>query len=242
MIDGISTEHHNADFPEKCRSHSTGISAYPTSLAEARVTTYTLTAVNNSTNYVDLCVYQTPPDLGNIDVLALAWFAEPAWPTTTTVFDWEVDYSFVWSQTGELGPGVLFTGGQSWPADPADPALQQVKFTYAQGAYTFQNGSEVAAAQPGSLYISGLPALPLKEASVGIGMSGAGTFAVQAQPRLLTVASPHPEYWITAGTFQQGQVIDIEQITQSAAVAFPPGVFAMTATLNADNSWTVAPN
>lgn len=205
-------------------------------------TQYSLNVINNSTNYVDLCVYQTPPDLGMSDVMTLAWFSEPAYPTTTVRFNWTVDYSFVWSNSGALVPGAVFQASQTWPADPSDPTDQQLLLTYSQNAYTFEKGQAVSAPKKGNLYIREDATVPLRQASVGIGMSGAGTFAVPTQPNQNLVFTPHPEYWVTAGTFEPGQVLDIEQISDNAEIAFPPGVFSMTATLNKDNTWTVAPN
>lgn len=204
-------------------------------------TQYALSVANNSSDYVDLCVYQTQPNLSLRNVMSLAWFAEPAWPTTTVKFEWTINYSFVWDQTGMLIPGVVFDASQSWPADPSNITNNQVYFTYSQNAYTFQPSTLVQAPEVGNLYIQESGTIPLKEASVGIGMSGAGTFVVQAEPNKNLVFSPHPEYWITAGTFQPGQVLDVEQITNSAALQFPPGVFELDATLNLDNTWTVTP-
>lgn len=48
-------------------------------------------------------------------------------------------------------------------------------------------------------------------------------------------------YWVTAGDFEQGEVLDVTEIANAAAVVFPPGVFAMTAVLGANNTWTVSP-
>lgn len=207
-------------------------------------TQYNLTVINDSTNFVDFCVFQTPPDLGTQDVNALAWLAEPAFPTTTVHFKWTIDYSFVWSNTGDLAVGSVFEASQDWPADPSGKdAPQQAMLTYGQGAYTFVDGATpVVTPQHGNLYIREDGSLPLRQASVGVGMSGKGTFAVPVQPNQNLVFTPHPKYWVTAGTFTPGQVIDEEQISDKAAIAFPPGVFSMVATLNQDNTWTVVPD
>jgi uncharacterized membrane protein len=76
-------------------------------------------------------------------------------------------------------------------------------------------------------------------ATVGIGMSGAGTHAVESEPNLNLVFTPHPEYWVTAGTFRQGQVLDIEEITNQAAVPFV-ATYSMKAVLDSQNNWTIA--
>ncbi|RLK54615.1 protein rhiA [Actinokineospora cianjurensis] len=202
-------------------------------------TQYSLTVTNNSTQFQDLCVYQKPVDLGVPNALSLAWLTAPAWPGTTVTFTWSLDYSFVWAQTGSLQPGVTFKAQQTIGADPENLANNQIQFDYRQGAFTFVDGAAVGTPQLGSLYIRELNGVPANSATVGIGMSNAGTFAVQAQPNTNLVFTPHPEYWLTAGTFSAGEVLDIEQITNEAAVPYD-GTFAMTAVLNSKNVWQIS--
>lgn len=201
-------------------------------------TNYSLTVINNSTQFQDLCVYQKPVDLGVPNAMSLAWLTAPAWPTTTVTFSWSLDYCFVWSQTGSLQPGVTFKAQQTWAANPDDLTQNQVLFNFDNDAFTFQAGSAAGTPQLGSLYIRELSSVPVGTATVGIGMATAGVFAVQAEPNMNLVFSPHPEYWITAGTFEQGEVLDIEQITNEAPVPFN-GTFDMVATLSSQNTWTV---
>ncbi|WP_309112228.1 hypothetical protein [Saccharothrix sp.] len=209
-------------------------------------TQYTLRVVNDSTNLTDMCVYQQDPNIGAPNVMSLAWFTKPAYPTTTVVFRWTIDYSFIWSETGQLKPGVFFDASQIWPADPSiigvaseRKAGNQIGFSHpSEGAYTFTS-TPTANAQRGTLYIDENATIPLKEASVGIGMSGSGTFATQAQPNIHLSFTPHPTYWLTAGTYQQGEVLDVQSITNPVEIHFPPNVYSMTATLHEDNSWTV---
>jgi hypothetical protein len=198
---------------------------------------YSLTFVNYSSNTWDAAVYQKDPDLGVPNVQSLAWFAKTAAPTTKVVFSWTIDYSFVWSETGELVPGVMFNATQDWPAN----LDTQNKVTFTKDpAYTFAN--QIQGPQPGILYISQDNTLPSKMASVGIGMSGSGVFAVQAQPNIQVSFTPHPQYWITFGQFTQGEVLDIGQVVgQAAQIQFPFNVYAITAILGPDNRWTVRP-
>jgi hypothetical protein len=201
-------------------------------------TQYSLTVTNNSTQYQDLCIYQKPVDLGVPDAMSLAWLTAPAWPLTTVKFTWSLDYSFIWSQTGSLKPGVTFLAQQTQGADPDDLTANQVLFDYINGAFTFTPGNAAGVAELGSLYIREMSRVPIGSATVGIGMSNAGVFAVQAQPNMNLVFTPHPEYWIAAGTFEQGQVLDIEQITNSANVGFD-ATFDMVAVLTPVNTWQV---
>ena len=199
-------------------------------------TTYNLLFQNNSTNTGSVCIYQTDPDISDPNVLSLAWFAQGAAPTTQIGFDWTVDYSFVWSQTGVLKSGVRFAASQTWPADLSK--ANQVTFTNTGGIYTFRD--QTAGARAGSLYVTEDGSLPINQTSVGIGMSGKGTFAVQAQPNQNVVFTPHPKYWIAFGNFQPGQVLDVGTINNPAEISFPPNTYSMSAILNRDNSWTIS--
>jgi len=193
---------------------------------------------NNSTQYQDLCIYQNPVDLGVPDAMALAWLTAPAWPKTTVTFTWTLNYSFVWSQTGSLQPGVTFLAQQNQSADPSDLTANQVLFDYRNGAFTFAPGVAPGVPELGSLYVTESSRVPIGTATVGIGMSNAGVFAVQAQPNMNLVFTPDPEYWVTAGTYEQGKVLDIEQITNSAIVGFE-ATTDKVAVLSPVNTWTV---
>ncbi len=200
-------------------------------------TNYTLIFQNNSSNTWTAAVYQQAPNPGNQDVMSLAWFAEEAAPTTNLTFSWQVDYSFVWSETGTLIPGVLFAASQNWPANPSGTNNQ---VTLTDGPpFTFTN--QTSGPQSGNLYIQQDNTIPANTAAVGVAMSGAGTYVVQAEPNILTTFTPTPNYWITFGSYIQGQVMSIQETTNSAQVVFPANVFSMTATLSASNTWTVLP-
>jgi hypothetical protein len=201
------------------------------------MTKYSVNFKNNSTMSGNACVYQTDPDITDPYVMSLAWFSKAAHPTTLVDFTWGVNYSFVWSNTGLLKPGVVFLASQAWDADLS--MKNQVDFTYLANAHTFKEQRQ--GPKQGSLYINEEGSIPPLMASVGIGMSGSGTFVRQAQPNIDLVFTPHPEYWITFGSFVQGQVLDITEITHPAALEFPPNVYELNATLNKDNTWTVTP-
>lgn len=197
---------------------------------------YELKVINKSSNAGDICVYQTPEDTTVNGIMSLAWFQEYAYPTTTVVFDWSLDYQFMWDETGTLKPGVVFDASQIWDADLNTKNMVSL---HHDQAYTFKNLT-MNPQSAGSLVVKQDYSIPLNEGSVGIGMSGAGTFAFPAQPNTTLVFTPHPTYWVTFGNFTKGQVLDTTQITNQAQVAFSPNVYSMTAVLNLDNTWTIA--
>lgn len=204
------------------------------------MTAYSLDVQNDSSNHVDFCMFQTAPDLGNVDVMTLAWFVEPAYPTTNVSFDWNTSYSFVWSDAGPLSPGVTFKASQVWAADPMNPTLQGVQLLYPGDAYNFERLQPQAGWQAGSLYIEEGGDVPLRQASVGIGMSDSGTFAVDAQPNQHLVFQPHPEYWLVAGSFQHGQVLDIAELSDAYPVQYVGAQTSLSVVFTKDNVFAAA--
>lgn len=136
-------------------------------------------------------------------------------------------YDINLTSSGEHVPGIDQTG------------INSVTFDYNQGAYTLTN--LVNNGMPGKLEIYEDSTIPLNQASVGVAMAGAGTFVREAQPNQHLSFTPHPEYWITFGNYEQGEVLDVTEITDSQKIDSPAGVYSMKVTLNEDNTWTVAP-
>lgn len=203
--------------------------------------TYTLTVVNNSSNPFNFAVFQKDPNIGVSNVFSLAWFTKYCYPKTTAKFKWTIDYNFVWSETGVLVPGVVFDATQTPAAGLETNNQIGLDYDPANSAYFFNPPTPITQPPTGILRIKESANVPLKQASVGIGMSNSGTFVVQAQPNLTLNFTPHPQYYVLAGTFTQGQVLDISETTNAPEVAFPAGVYQMTATLNQDNTWTIRP-
>ena len=92
---------------------------------------YIINAINNSTWRGTFCVYQSDPNVNDPRVMSLAWFSKVVAPGTRTKFIWTIDYSFVWAETGELIPGVIFDASQRFPADLS--TTNQVTFTSSGG-------------------------------------------------------------------------------------------------------------
>lgn len=207
-------------------------------------TTYTLNFINYSTNSWDFCCYQDDPGTNMPDVMSLAWFAFPVAPTTTVSFSWQIDYQLIWSHKGKLDPGVIFDASQRWSVDPYEK--NTVDFLRdSNRAFTFSNKRK--ALKEGTMYIIQNASFGPREASVGLNMgivgshpgAGGGTFAVPSQPNVTASFAPHPKYWVTFGSYQPGEILDIGQITDTAEVMFPIGITEMYAVLNAMNAWEI---
>ncbi|CAN7704366.1 protein rhiA [Pararhizobium sp. LjRoot238] len=202
------------------------------------MTKYSLTCVNNSQRTGSFAVFQkAPPTTVPGNVFSLAWFARPAAQKSQVTFTWNLDYSFVWSQTGLLKPGINFAASQAMPADPYGQNLVQLTKDEA-GATTFANANGAGAL--GSLTIQQLANVAPNLTSVGVGMSGSGTFAVQAAPNMTAVFTPHPNYWVIFGNYETGDVMNIEDVTGAVELTYGGSQTSQTATLGIDNLITVA--
>ncbi|MBZ5760799.1 MULTISPECIES: hypothetical protein [Rhizobium] len=202
------------------------------------MTTYSLTCINNSQMSGSFAVFQKPPPMtipGNI--FSLAWFARPTAVSSKVTFTWGLDYSFVWSETGLLQPGINFAATQNVAADPNGQNVVQLTQD-GFGATTFANPAGTGAI--GSLTIQQLSNVQPNYTSVGIGMAGSGTHAVQAAPNMTAVFTPHPNYWVIFGNYTTGDVMDIEDISSAVEVTYGGALTSRTATLGLNNLITTA--
>lgn len=69
-------------------------------------------------------------------------------------------------------------------------------------------------------------------------MAGKPVFAAQAQPNFAYVFTPHPEYWIVAGDFTEGDALEPDELTNAEQVSFDGGT-SLVATLDASNIWNI---
>ncbi|WP_430403447.1 hypothetical protein [Fluviicola sp.] len=202
-------------------------------------TVFQINFVNNSSNSGTFMVFQQDPNMAMPGINSLAWITKYANPKTQGFFSWTINYNFSWMESESITSGITSGTSQSLPAGEGLLTMNGITLTYDKG-YSFID--PVDQTPEGSLYIKEDGTIPLDRASVGIGMCGAPTFMLQAQPNMELVFTPTPEYWIAFGDFTQSQVINVQEMTNSAQVSFPPGITKMNATLNEDNSWTIIPD
>jgi len=174
--------------------------------------TYSLTIENNSTQSGDFCIFQEVPDVNVPNVVTLAWLSKTGHPTTKITFDWLIDYSFFWSTQTDLVAGAHVKAEQCWKANLATGNL--LDLDRYDGAYTFTRQRQ--GEYEGNLYINQTGRVQSDDASVGIAMSGKGAFAVKSQPNMKIIMTPKPTYYVVFGYFEEGDVIDIAEVTESA--------------------------
>ncbi|HKV42225.1 MAG TPA: protein rhiA [Blastocatellia bacterium] len=196
---------------------------------------YSILFSNASRNRGTACVFQQQPGI-DPNFLPLAWMTSYSYPSTRIVFQWTLDYDFVWAETGPLVPGVTFVAAQLVTADLQ--SSNEITLAYSGGALEFQNQRQGV---PGKLVITEASSVPVGGPfSVGVGMGGHATFAQQALPNWSVVYQPNPQFYIAFGDYSQGEVLDTAALPGTyAQVSFPIGVYSMTAVLNPDNSWSI---
>jgi hypothetical protein len=196
-------------------------------------TQYLLGCLNNSTLQGSFAIFQRPPPIvAPGDVYALVWFAKTSRPNTGVTFEWWDNYSFIWSETDVLRPGVTVIASQVIPADPRGENFVDLTVDSA-GATSFTPPTAIGEA--GALTIRQLSTVVPNRTSCGIGMSGAAAYAVQAEPNITTVFKPHPNYWVVFGHFHAGQVLDLEEITGAVEVSYQGSDTSRTVALQANN-------
>jgi hypothetical protein len=197
-------------------------------------TQYAVRLVNNSSSNGSFAVYQTAFDAFQ-PLSPVVWFARYAFPTTSVIFQWDRSYQLMWSQTRVLQPGILFYAEQAWAADPSRG--DGVTLTYDQ-SFTFTN--QHSGLPAGTLGITTDNRVPLGQAAIGFGQAGSAAFVAPAQPNFVIQFRPADvQYWVVFGDFFEGQVLNLADLTNAKKLEFRPGVTSLTATLNADNTWTV---
>jgi rhizosphere induced protein len=196
---------------------------------------YTLVVSNQSTMPGKIVLYQQEPNILKTGAFALAWFAKGANTGTNAKFTWELKYNFIWSEVKEVGPGVICEASQT-----LDAGLQQnntITLDKNENGYLF-TGQQTDPKYAGSLIINETGLVQANEAAVGIGMSGFGTFVWPTQPNIPINVTPHPEYWIAFGDYQQQEVLDVQRMAYPKKLEYPGGRYKATVTLNADNTWS----
>jgi len=215
---------------------------YPKGTPSQEAVTYLVTIVNNSTTPTDLTMYQSAADLGVPGAQSLAWVSTPADPGTTVTNGWSPGYGYTAAATGVLKPGVvyppLYADNEVLPDVAGENALQA---DFQNGVYSFADSSISCAL--GTVCLDEDSTIPADDsASISVNNWENPDFAVQAMPNTVLHMTPPTTYFVTAGSYSQGQVLDTSSLANSAELDFSAGDVSVTATYNPDGTWTIRPS
>ncbi|MDG4816262.1 MULTISPECIES: hypothetical protein [unclassified Micromonospora] len=223
---------------DQARAASRGAPSHD-SRAKKDAVGYSVTISNASAlDGMNAILFQENPVLPS-DAVTLAWMSKMCHPSTTIEYKWTIDYNFVWGQVGTLVPGTQFVAGQILAADLTQN--NQVGLSYVDGGFEF--GPTGPSGKNGSLIIKQDDSVPGPgnddQGSVGIGMSGAGTFVVPTVPNLGVEFDPKPTYWLAFGSFASSEVMDISELTQPAKLVYPVGMTSAKAVFDG-KEWNIS--
>lgn len=207
------------------------------------IETYSLTVTNNSElRTPTFAVFAVLPEFKSPESISLAWLTQRINNPDSYKFSWQMAWEFAWAATG-TEEGHEWSGWGSLAADPGVPDKCRASFDYdgATWSLTYLDGVPDLK----TLRIVDTPRIPrpsVQPSSVGIKLNGKAVCAIDAGPNLEQVFTLHPTYYISAGTYVEGQMLSAASITDFQEIAYTGGNHALTATLTADNRWVVRPS
>lgn len=213
------------------------MSVFNFALADSNSTSYTLTCKNKSSIPWTFYMYQKLPNQPK-EIFSLAWLTSPykIAPNSQITFQWSIDYTFVWGNTGTLQPGVTYDAGGSYPCSPDGENLTTFDIIDNAPQLTVPTSGGTA----GSLTIQEGAHFPNNTFSTGIGMSGQGTFVQQSLVNTKQLYTPEPVYYVAAANSIQSGCVLQQTVSQTGKVLYPSSVYKLTATFGDDQTWTIA--
>jgi hypothetical protein len=136
-------------------------------------------------------------------------------------------------------PDYQWSGSGATAANPTSNEGCAFNFTYNND---FQLQPTQGTANGYELWITDSPQIPLpsvKPSSVACTLSGTSVCAIDAGPNLTQTFTLHPTYYIDAGNYVSGQMVDGSSVAQFQELQYLSGNTALTVTLNQDNTWSV---
>lgn len=192
---------------------------------------YSITFVNESSAKQDFMIYQRIGQRA-----CLAWFAEPVRTGGNRKYEWRETYGFVWANMPKFAPGNVFVAEETVPASV--DYNNYIEFSRRGSDFFFLNANDKG--RKGILSIKTTNLVPSRMVALGLSMQNAPMIAFEAGSNLIAEFYVEGlEYWIAAGDYKPGEILDIEQIENKCLVKFDPNIFAVKATLKANNEWTL---
>ncbi|MUO81198.1 hypothetical protein GOZ78_11050 [Agrobacterium vitis] len=155
---------------------------------------YTLTILNENTKFQQFVIFQKVPSASSYDPFSLAWMVGGASVGAPGSFETISQMGVRINSANTVGAnyqGQFSDGVTGLPNEPVDDTQ----------AVTHINADDA------------LPTVAVRHSenvslNVGLAMAGKSAIAVQLKPNLTYQFKPNPTYYIIAGSFVQGQVID----------------------------------
>lgn len=205
---------------------------------------YRLTVVNNSG--LDMppptfAVFADLPISSNYASLSAAWLTQPVADGNQYTFEWDITWGFAWSASGKQA-GYIWSGSGKLPANPNSTSGCAATLTYEGGDFHLLPSSGTPDGSTLTITDSVMvPGPKTKPSMVAVTLNGEPVSVTNAGPNLTQTFTTHPTYYIDAGRYTKGQMVDASSVTRFQELSFTNGETALTAILQKDNTWRVEP-
>jgi rhizosphere induced protein len=200
---------------------------------------FSLTVINDSElPNPTFAVFAAVPNESDYNTLAMAWLTMQIDQNNQYVFTWDMEWAFAWAARG-TADDIQWTGSGSLPADPDAPRGCAAELSYNGD---FQLTPTTGTPTGDTLSIIDDPSVPLpsqQPSSVAVTLSGSPVCVTNAGPDLHQTFTLHPTYYIEAGEYVKGQMFDQSSVTGFQELTYEDGITALTATLQADETWEI---
>jgi rhizosphere induced protein len=201
---------------------------------------YSLKCMNQSTTSWYFYIYQRISNQSDNNIYSLAWNVSPykIGVGAFMTFNWSVNYSFAWFNTGSLKAGIVPMSGGQVPAN-----LETNNSTiFSVENNTPQFSTPISGAPSGQFLTMGANDIPNSTFSTGIGVSGFATLIGQSNANTQQNFNSDATLWVGATTtlMQTTEVLHQDNISNTSEFIFPLNIYSLTATLGENNLWTIA--
>lgn len=199
--------------------------------------TYSLMVKNDSRSPTDIALYQSDPGL-SASAVPLVWQEAPLNAGAQTDLSWSSDYSFSLSNSADLQAGAVYHAVQTLSVDPGMRRDDSAELTDSQGVLGLHRTSTPKRSAD-TLSLEEAKTITAGDASVALDVGGRPASAWKAEPNQTLRFTPHPEYWITAGTYTEGEVINPLTVVHPLRLHLGTKP-VITVTLHQGGRWTVS--
>ncbi|NYH78812.1 hypothetical protein FHR84_002137 [Actinopolyspora biskrensis] len=185
----------------------------------------------------------------------IAWFSHSLNYSHWVTFYWELDWGYAYSEHG-FSQGKKWVSGGYQYADPQDKATCSMNFYYSNGDFDWES-DYVHPPSPDrdKLWVTFDPSVEDHPATHGLCLSTSSAesnqrdefqlipiIAGDVQARMIQNFTLDPTYFVTVGSYKQGQMASMSEILPLQQVQYAEGVKDMTAELVKGNTWKVYPS
>ncbi|HEU5354912.1 MAG TPA: hypothetical protein VFU65_10645 [Actinocrinis sp.] len=211
---------------------------------------YSLTLKNRSPQPgLTFAVYTVAPDgiSDAADSYPIAWLTKALNEGNDVTFTWTLEFTLMFASMGAES-GTVWKEHGALAVNDNSSSRNSAQLGFEHGDYTFRLNNGAHPVKPGHVYLDTTSQVPSWTAENGPSVALAIATGKDNVPRPAIAGNSgpllhhrfdlHPTYYIRAGHMDQGEMADLDTVTEGQKVIFAAGVTDSTWTFNADNTWS----